>query len=273
MRNTLLGVVVLVCVAARPSPAAFTLFPIHPLQTLPASDPAASMGGGITLPPVIHGYSLSYLEWRHSLDPSRFDYYHPKLGPLLEQGGRVTAATSQQCPPVNGLLPDTPFYNYMRWRRSLNPARFDHYHPNLGPALAEDALLRSQGAMCSPGSMTSTGGTTTQPVPQLPQSGGTTGGGTTGTTVKIPHRVVHHVRPPSGGSGKAVHFHPLILPPLGNLVSIPSGSPGGVGIGVPPQQPIRQQAVPEPSGLILLSIGSTVGGAVALRRRRRWVSA
>ncbi|HEV3122529.1 MAG TPA: hypothetical protein VGY53_11530, partial [Isosphaeraceae bacterium] len=41
---------------------------------------------------------------------------------------------------VNGLLPDTPLVEYLRWRRSLNPARFDFYHPNVGPMLAQDAL-------------------------------------------------------------------------------------------------------------------------------------
>jgi len=43
---------------------------------------------------------------------------------------------------VNGLLPDTALVEYLRWRRSLDPARFDFYHPNVGPMLAEDARTR-----------------------------------------------------------------------------------------------------------------------------------
>lgn len=35
-----------------------------------------------------------------------------------------------------GRLVDTPFVDYLSWRRSLDPARFDHYHPNVGPELA-----------------------------------------------------------------------------------------------------------------------------------------
>jgi len=29
-----------------------------------------------------------------------------------------------------------PMIDYLLWRRSLNPVRFDHYHPKLGPTLA-----------------------------------------------------------------------------------------------------------------------------------------
>lgn len=30
-----------------------------------------------------------------------------------------------------------PFVQYLTWRRSLNPARFDHWHPFLGPRIHE----------------------------------------------------------------------------------------------------------------------------------------
>jgi hypothetical protein len=43
---------------------------------------------------------------------------------------------------VNGLLPDNPLVEYLRWRRSLNPARFDHWHPRIGPMLATDVRVR-----------------------------------------------------------------------------------------------------------------------------------
>ena len=35
----------------------------------------------------------------------------------------------------NGQLVETPFIDYLIWRRNLLPARFDHYHPFVGPEL------------------------------------------------------------------------------------------------------------------------------------------
>ncbi len=37
----------------------------------------------------------------------------------------------------NGTLVETPFVDYLTWRRDLDPSRFDHYHPNVGPELAQ----------------------------------------------------------------------------------------------------------------------------------------
>lgn len=37
----------------------------------------------------------------------------------------------------NGFLVETPFVDYLYWRRSLNPARFDLFHRTLGPALGQ----------------------------------------------------------------------------------------------------------------------------------------
>jgi len=37
----------------------------------------------------------------------------------------------------NGVLVDTPFVEYLNWRRNLNIARFDAYHRSIGPALAQ----------------------------------------------------------------------------------------------------------------------------------------
>src|SRR5262249_50627198 len=96
--------------------------------------------------------TLAYLLWRRSLNPARFDFYHPGLGPLLakEAGARAATSQIQTCPPLNGILPNTPFVNYLLWRRSLNPARFDFYHPRLGPLLALDQFLKSQMPMNCP---------------------------------------------------------------------------------------------------------------------------
>jgi hypothetical protein len=43
---------------------------------------------------------------------------------------------------VNGLLPDVPLVAYLHWRRSLDPTRFDFFHPRIGPLLERDLLLR-----------------------------------------------------------------------------------------------------------------------------------
>ena len=37
----------------------------------------------------------------------------------------------------NGQVVETPFVTYLQWRRDLDPTRFDHYHPVVGPELAQ----------------------------------------------------------------------------------------------------------------------------------------
>ncbi len=59
---------------------------------------------------------------RRALNPTRFDFYHPRLGPLLN------AATT-------GILPSRPLFLNLAARRALNPMRFDLVHPHLGPLL------------------------------------------------------------------------------------------------------------------------------------------
>ncbi len=41
---------------------------------------------------------------------------------------------------ATGVLPQTPIVQYLMWRRSLNPARFDFYHPRLGPILQQNLI-------------------------------------------------------------------------------------------------------------------------------------
>ncbi len=36
----------------------------------------------------------------------------------------------------DGQIVETPFVEYLIWRRDLDPARFDYYHPNIGPILS-----------------------------------------------------------------------------------------------------------------------------------------
>ncbi|MDE2506314.1 MAG: hypothetical protein KGM43_03795, partial [Planctomycetota bacterium] len=77
------------------------------------------------------------------------------------------------CIPFNGLVPTNAYYNYLRFRRSLDPARFDHYHRNLGALLAEDSRVRALLAACA---------TNPNPPPagEGGGSGGSNGGGSSG---------------------------------------------------------------------------------------------
>jgi hypothetical protein len=74
---------------------------------------------------------------------SAFDRMFPRVGKILAEDQRVRVAQAQGVQTVNGLLPDTPLYRYLHWRRSLDPARFDRNHPVLGPILAEDEEIRN----------------------------------------------------------------------------------------------------------------------------------
>ena len=92
---------------------------------------------------------LQYLQARRNLAPGRFDRYHPWLGRILRRDDQLRAALAQNCQPVNGLVPNTRYWRYIRYRRSLAPARFDYYHPALGAIVVEDQRLRS-GVLCPP---------------------------------------------------------------------------------------------------------------------------
>jgi len=93
---------------------------------------------------------LQYLLARRALDPARFDRSHPHMGPILALDERLRAAQGQDCRPMNGILKDSPHTRYMKFRRSLNPARFDLYHPTHGALLAEDERLRTGAGCVSP---------------------------------------------------------------------------------------------------------------------------
>jgi hypothetical protein len=38
-----------------------------------------------------------------------------------------------------GHLPDTPLWQYLHWRRALNPVRFDRYHPEFRKLFRDEA--------------------------------------------------------------------------------------------------------------------------------------
>jgi Bacterial Ig domain len=54
--------------------------------------------------------------------------------------GNVSVVQLTVTPAPVRLLPDTPYFNYVRRRRSIDPARFDTYHPQIG------AILRLENA-------------------------------------------------------------------------------------------------------------------------------
>lgn len=59
---------------------------------------------------------------------------------LRTQTTRVVVPTAlrELQPASDGRLPDWAFVDYLRWRRSLNPARFDFYHPRIGLVLRNE---------------------------------------------------------------------------------------------------------------------------------------
>ena len=150
---------------------------------------------------------------------------------------------------------------YLHARRDVNPARFDHFHPTLGPLLARDDRLRAgQSQDC---------GTMNGLLPSTPLS-----------------RYLHHRRNlnptrfdrfhPSLGailaeddnlrSNKGCVATQLLPPPV--TVPPPPGTPApGPPIGGGPP-PVR--AVPEPGSLTLVSLG--LAGVLMFRVARRWKS-
>jgi hypothetical protein len=64
---------------------------------------------------------------------------------------------------ADGTLPQIPMVAYLQWRRSLNPVRFDRYHPQLGSMLVRDQVIRNVPDTTNP----NPGGV--NPPPQVPE--------------------------------------------------------------------------------------------------------
>ncbi len=128
---------------------------------------------------------LAYLLARHDINPARFDHYHPSLGRILDLDERLRAAQSQECRATMGILPDTAHNRYLEFRRSLNPARFDLYHPTIGALLVENDRLKSGMACPTPEALPPVSGIGTQQIgPGTPgASPGTPGAGPGATGV------------------------------------------------------------------------------------------
>lgn len=84
---------------------------------------------------------LARLQAQYTANPAAFAAVAPKYAALFAQQARLAAGDYTN---VSGLLPTSPAWNYLRFRRSLDPARFDHYHPQIGPLLDVDQQVRHQ---------------------------------------------------------------------------------------------------------------------------------
>jgi hypothetical protein len=89
-------------------------------------------------------YTIENLIARVEANPGQFARFHGlHYTQILLRDIRLRAMSSQDCTTLNGLLANTAYHRYLKFRRSLDPSRFDHFHPILGPLLAEDMRLRS----------------------------------------------------------------------------------------------------------------------------------
>lgn len=70
----------------------------------------------------------------------------------------------------NGVLVQTPFVSYLEWRRSLDPTRFDYYHPRIAGVLAQFLTTPATPLGSTPGSTPATP-MTTQPQNTVPEPG------------------------------------------------------------------------------------------------------
>jgi hypothetical protein len=81
-------------------------------------------------------------------NPDQFEYTAGETGQceisyyVTQPGTGMTSNTGNVIiNVVNGVtLPSTPFFNSLRARRSIDPARFDFYHPRIGALLGMEAV-------------------------------------------------------------------------------------------------------------------------------------
>lgn len=142
----------------------------------PALVAAAVAGLTLTAAPAaagpIRGHHLHRVHAESTLGPAwgRFLSGGPALwavarSPRIPSGSTLLSQ--------NGRLVETPFVDYLLWRRSLNPARFDHYHPFLGPALGSLLPPPTTPTRPTPGGRTGGGPPPVNPQPQngVPEPG------------------------------------------------------------------------------------------------------
>ena len=104
----------------------------HPSSTAPSA--------GSPDPTSTSAY-LAGLKSQYTVNPQAFAATSPQYAALFRDQALIAAG---QASSVSGLLPTTPLWNYLRFRRSLDPARFDFYHPRIGPLLDLDQRIRNE---------------------------------------------------------------------------------------------------------------------------------
>ncbi len=101
---------------------------------------AMSAAGSHTQAAPIRSLQAAYSQAR------ALDRYEPYYLRALQQRTlkvEVPVVLRSLRPYSNGMLPDSAFVDYLRWRRSLNPTRFDYYHPTTGYMLVRDEVIRA----------------------------------------------------------------------------------------------------------------------------------
>ncbi|CAN5629624.1 hypothetical protein BH23PLA1_BH23PLA1_28430 [soil metagenome] len=198
--------------------------------------------------------------------PRRFDHYHPALGPLLE---RVESLRSLEMAglPSGSLFPNNQKFQALHARRELHPSRFDHYHPLLGPLLAEDRRLQDWTLVVE--SVTfpeSPLPPLESPLPPLESPL---------PPLESPLPPLESLVPPFS-TGDVTMPPVAVLPPIGvtgdgDFSGMRPALPGGGGVWETPDSslPLTTVPVPEPGGLVLTLIGLVLVLVTAGRRAVR----
>lgn len=164
----------------------------------------------------------------------------------VEHAGAVFAGQAYQA-THDGALPDTPMWRMLEFRHSLNPARFDHWHPNVG-------LILENG------------------------DSGTFTEGVAGAS-PAPHHWIGYMRGPSPSTAIGLprvwgvgitlpptsHFSPpgfTPVPPISEAATSTGSQP-------PPPPPASPSVVPEPFAVLQGLTAVALAGAYLARRVRR----
>ncbi len=128
-RRVLLGIVILAALQARPACA--SPIRIRASEARIENEWASFLAGGSRLwasvhaPPITLGIRLAmfqslsgsssqanpfvqYLVWRHNLDPARFNFWHPRMGPIIERLPAPTVAPQTLTNPGSTTPPVLP---------------------------------------------------------------------------------------------------------------------------------------------------------------------
>jgi hypothetical protein len=124
---------------------------------------AAKIKSKLTVARKVEGKSLAWWD----------NYYTRALANRQVKGIQVPVALRRRLitgATITGLLPDAPLVDYLRFRRSLNPAVFDQNHESLGPLISRDTIIRNNPPpLPPPPPIVPIPGVVTPPAPQVPE--------------------------------------------------------------------------------------------------------